>query len=328
MDPAGILRAGSAPEESPRVAEAELPSVDVAMAGFYVDILPWPNEMRAIPTTDVTRGEAARLCETKGKRLCSELEWERACKGPDSARYEYGAVYDPLVCGAGLPIESAARRPSGDRASCGSAFGVRDMHAGAMEWTDSRWGRGSRRELGVARGGNDVSGELTSRCAYARPLALMARSPAMGFRCCAGPRNDAEVELEIKAGAPFERAVNASLPSPPLDALDGASCGPPSAPSPCSSSRAWTWRPVPNTELTLAGGCLGRPPDARCALAVTRTVGGHADSLTQIDTGREAPEVVLVIGPERIRVRGLDQRGHFYRDVVFRYGRVDVVAVR
>ena len=115
-----------------------------------------PNEVGAIPTTNVSRDEAARLCEGKGKRLCSELEWERACKGPDNARYEYGATFDARVCDAGQPADTAARHPSGERTACRSAFGVREMHGGAWEWTDSPWNRGAASHpetpLGVAAG--------------------------------------------------------------------------------------------------------------------------------------------------------------------------------
>src|SRR5271165_6629715 len=97
----GVLRAGSAIEEVPRLADVEMPGTEVPMGGFYMDLLPWPNEVGAIPTTNVSRDEAKTLCDSKGKRLCSELEWERACKGPESARYEYGPTYDAHVCGVG-----------------------------------------------------------------------------------------------------------------------------------------------------------------------------------------------------------------------------------
>src|SRR5580704_3745748 len=104
--PSGVLHAGSAVDEVPNVAEAELPGVDVPLGGFYIDVLPWPNESGAIPTTNMTRDEASRLCQAKQKRLCSELEWERACKGPQNLRYEYGPIYDPTACGAGLSAET------------------------------------------------------------------------------------------------------------------------------------------------------------------------------------------------------------------------------
>jgi sulfatase modifying factor 1 len=327
--PPGVLRAGSAVNDVPRVADMELPGVDLPLGGFYIDILPWPNEAGAIPTTNVTRDEAQRICAAKSKRLCTELEWERACKGPTNTRYEYGPDYDARACGAGVPAESAARHPSGKNTSCASAFGVREMHGGAWEWTDSRWGRGTTRELGVTRGGSDAAGEVASRCAYGRPLGLAERSPVSGFRCCAGPRNDAEVHLEVKFGVALERIPHATQPSPPLDALGGAACGPPPSPPPCWSSRAWTWRPEPNVELSVAGGCEGLWPDTRCALAISRTIAGHGDKLAEVDTGQGVPDVVFIGGPDRrIRVVGKGARGRFVREVTFSYGRVDVQEVR
>lgn len=326
--PAGTLRAGSALEDVPRVADAEMPGVDVALGGFYIDVLPFPDEQGAIPTTNVSRDEAATLCQSKGKRLCSELEWERACKGPDNARYEYGATYDPHVCGTDL----TARRPSGELTACKSAFGVREMHGGPREWTDSPWNRGSTPHadgaLGVVRGGNDAAGDVATRCAFGRSMAPSSRSPVTGLRCCAGPRNDDEVQLAVHTGVPFQKDEHAKRNSPPLDALGGTACGPPLSPAPCFLARAWIWRPVPNVELSLAGGCVGHDPNARCALAVSRTIGDKSDTLAQIDTGREIPEVVLVEGAERrIRVRGADLHGQFFREVIFSYGRVDVKEV-
>jgi hypothetical protein len=323
--PTGTLRAGSPLDEVPRLADVELPGTEIALGGFYIDVLPWPDEAGAIPTLNVSRDEAERLCESKNKRLCSELEWERACKGPDNLRYEYGAAYDARVCSAGQPEGSSARHPSGDRPACRSAFGVREMHGGASEWTSSAWGRGSSRDSGVVRGGNDSAGEIATRCAFARSMPPDARSPSTGFRCCAGPRNDAEVQLEVKVGVPFQKAEHTTRTSPPLDALQGVACGPPLDPAPCSLSRAWTWRPSPNVELSLAGGCVGRDPNARCALAVSRVLGERTDVLAQIDTGREIPEVVLVEGMDRrIRVRGADMKGQFFREIIYSYGRVDV----
>jgi formylglycine-generating enzyme len=323
--PSGVLRAGSALTEVPRVAETELPGIDTAMGGFYIDALPWPNEAGAIPTTNVTRDDAQRLCATKGKRLCTELEWERACKGPDNTRYEYGLSYDERVCGPPSPV----RRPSGESVPCRSPFGVREMHGGPSEWTDARWGRGTTRDLGVVRGGTDPAGEIASRCAYARSLAPAERSPSTGFRCCAGPRNEPDVHLDVKTGAVLERTSHEERGSPPLDALGGTECGPPQSPAPCATSRAWIWRPEANVELSLAGGCIGRWPNARCAVAVSRTIGDRGETLAQVDTGQGAPDIVFVgAADRRVRVVGKDEHRRFVRDIVFTYGRVDVRDVK
>src|SRR5271170_6216756 len=131
--PSGVLRAGRNLDDVPRVADAELPGTYVPLTGFYIDVLPWPNESGAIPATNVSRDEAQRLCNGQGKRLCSELEWERACKGQDSSRFEYGDAYDPSVCEAGASLEASSQRPSGQRPACRSSFGVYDMHGGGAE---------------------------------------------------------------------------------------------------------------------------------------------------------------------------------------------------
>src|SRR5579864_9008544 len=66
--PSGALKAGTPPERIPRIAEAELPGTEIPLAGFYIDLLPYPDEVGAIPTTNVTRDDAAHLCASKGKR--------------------------------------------------------------------------------------------------------------------------------------------------------------------------------------------------------------------------------------------------------------------
>ena len=143
--PAGTLRAGTAKNKVPRIAEEEMPGVDVLLGGYWIDALPYPNEPGAIATSNVSRDEAAQLCTAKGKRLCTELEWEHACKGAANATYEYGDDYTADKCSTGMAIEEAARRPRGDRIACKSDFGVREMHGGPWEWTDATWGRGSAR---------------------------------------------------------------------------------------------------------------------------------------------------------------------------------------
>jgi sulfatase-modifying factor enzyme 1 len=326
--PAGLLHAGSDVDEVPRVADAELPGLPIALNAFYIDVLPWPNESGAIPTTNVTRDEAERLCETKGKRLCTELEWERACKGPNSTRFEYGAAYDANSCEAGATLQVSKQRPSGQRPACRSAFGVQDLHGGPSEWTASTWGRGESKDLGVLRGGNDVDGELATRCAFVGPMAPDERASTTGFRCCAGNRNAAKVDLGVKRGVPFEGAPNALQPSAPLAALGGVSCGPPKRPEPCSLARAWSWRPFANVDLAVAGGCVGRDPRSRCAVAISRFADGDRRAIAEIDTGAQIPEVVLVESKDnRIRIRGGDAHGAFFREASFHYGRVEVKVV-
>jgi sulfatase modifying factor 1 len=321
--PAGNLHAGTPADETPRVPEEELPGVDVAMSGFYMDVLPYPNEAVAIQVTNVSRDEAAKLCAAKSKRLCTELEWERACKGPANTRYEYGDDYRADVCTTGVSAEQSAMHPSGQRPTCVSGFGVRDMHGGAWEWTDSTWGRGVARDLGVLRGGNARAGEIVGRCANALGRSPDTRSGTMGFRCCAGPKNDAIVDLEVKFGPPISILDSATklpqavldLPCPSPLAGDGA----------CVYEHGWIWRPMGNVVIYLRNGCKGSGLGLRCGIVAATLVGDAASVMGHANVGREIPDVVLLSGEGKsIRARGGDVHGPVFKEFVYAYGKVEV----
>lgn len=332
----GTLRAGTPPDRVPRVADEEMAGVPVEIGGFYIDLLPWPNEPNAIPTTNVSRDEAEQLCVSKGKRLCTELEWERACKGPESTIYEYGDVYRKDVCGTGVAIEQASRRPTGEHAQCKSGFGVSEMHGGIFEWTSSVWGRGSRDAAqGVLRGGNSLAGELVGRCANALARNPSKKSPTMGLRCCAGPKNPAEVKLEIQ-GTPGLVMVNPTHATPWLPAIaTAANNGSPTVDP--KSLHAWRWVPVANEELVIVVGCTSEPRG--CALVVGRpagpwsgdagaTGGSPGDVVVTALSGRDVPELARNGDARHLRFRALDTRGVFSRDVTYVYGRVEIGDVK
>ncbi len=322
--PPGTLRAGTPPGRVPRIADEELAGVPVEMGGFYIDLLPYPNEAGAIPTSNVARAEAARLCEATSKRLCSELEWERACKGPDGTTYEYGDAYRAPLCGTGMPVEQSSKQPEGERLSCASGFGVRDMHGGVWEWTSSPWGRGSTNpEMGVLRGGNATAGELVGRCANAIGRTSGTKGAAMGFRCCAGAANDAKVDLALVTGVPLERSAKPSeLGAPFVGVARGAWLAEADAGA-ASFTRAWTWHPVPNEELVIAGGCARVRGVLDCGAVVGR-VSPAPKVLAEIPTGLDFPDVAQNGDARHLRIRGLELRGGFLRDVIYTYGLVDV----
>jgi formylglycine-generating enzyme len=319
--PPGILKAGTPLDRSPRISDEELPGTEIPMAGFYVDLLPYPNEPGAIPTTNVSRDEAERACEGKGKRLCTELEWERACKGPDATTYEYGNEYRASTCGTGVVVEISARRPTGEKVGCKSGFGALEMHGGAWEWTGSDWGRGHKEELGVLRGGNAAAGELVGRCANGIARPASTKGPQMGFRCCAGPRNEAKVELDIAAGPPLERSTKPGTLAAPLGPSASAAW---KATAAVDFDHAWTWRPAPNEELVVGAACVHEARQTRCGLVVGRPEGESAHLVAQFETGFIAPEVAQNGEARRIRARGLDAQGAFVRDLVYSYGRVEI----
>ena len=80
--PGGSFNVGSRPGDPGRNPELEPRLTSIELGPFQIDRLPYPNDGKSPPLTGVSRDEAKRRCAERGERLCTELEWERACKGP------------------------------------------------------------------------------------------------------------------------------------------------------------------------------------------------------------------------------------------------------
>lgn len=320
---AGALVAGTPKEHLPRKADQEMPGEQVILDGFFIDQYAYPNEQGAIPLSNVTQTEAAELCAERGKRLCSELEWERACKGPRNLTYEYGARYQEQICATG---GYAKQLPSGYRFGCRSEFGVHDLHGSLWEWTDSPWGRATRGDDVALRGGNGADGRVVGRCANARREAPDRQDPAIGFRCCQGERNMAEVTLGVNKGKALKRIVNFDRKL--LTALENK------LPEEIQRkmkqrgifrmARLWEWKPVANEDLLLAGGCAGDATNRRCGTLIVRRTLGRLDILDWADSGHFVPTVRLEYNPLKAWVYGGDKLSHFRRAVLFDWGDVSI----
>jgi hypothetical protein len=289
------------------------------MSEFYIDALPYPNEAGAIATTNVSRDEAAALCTARGKRLCTELEWERACKGPSNTIYEDGDEFRPATCGLGTAAELSAKRPTGQLAACISGFGVREQHGGAWEWTDQPWGRGGRRDLGVLKGGNAVAGELAGRCANS-----LARPPAKAYPALVRSMKTAELTAPW---LPFARET--WTPTGPDAAVN----------APFSFVHTWVWRPVANELLIVASGCARDTAGRHCGLLVGRTLappdgevaddaGSSVRVLVHVETGFDAAEVAEAGEARHLRFKGIDSTSGYVRDLTYAYGRIDLGEIR
>jgi sulfatase modifying factor 1 len=323
--PGGPLVAGTPPDRLPRIADEEMPGEQVILKGFYIDVFPYPNEEGAIPLTNVGQREAASLCAERGKRLCSELEWERACKGPQNWVYEYGDHYRPDRCGTGM---EPVLRPSGLRVACRSEFGVRDLHGGAWEWTDSVWGRGSNRGLGTVRGGNAPAGELAGRCANAMGRPPGGGAPSVGFRCCAGERNAAEVVLDVRRGKSldvqerfdrgFAKKLVTLLPEEAVKELSDR--GAPAA------DKLWIWRPIGNEELGLVRVCAGIGYRPACGVAVFRALLERVEMLAWASSAHRFPTLKGDSDPRHLWLVSGDDTGTTYKRISYLWGRVSVGA--
>lgn len=324
--PPGALVVGTAPDRRPRRADRELPGEQLMLEGFYIDQFAFPNEEGAIPITNVSWEEASALCSEKGKRLCSELEWERACKGPDNRTYEYGETYREETCRTGRP---AQLRPSGYHVGCQSDFGVRDMHGGPFEWTADEFGRGLKKGEITLRGGNSRDGEVVGRCANAEPELPSTRSGTIGFRCCSGEENSAQVELDVsnpagliprvKFDPEIEKSLIAALPEEAKKTLESAGI--------VKSQRVWLWRPIPNEEIHLIALCArGRPAPygPRCGLFMARVVPGKVQGLAWVSSGEWVANLHRPGPHEMVFLIGGDKRGSFKRLITYRHGDIEV----
>jgi hypothetical protein len=172
--PQGSFSSGTEPGRFERQPALEPRPTRTALGPFEIDVEAYPGS-GAAALLGLSRDQAAERCAERKGRLCTELEWERACKGPDSSPYP-----------SGRELDGACTAPPG----CASGFGVWGMGA-APEWTASELpGRGNRRA--IVRGAESDAPAARHRCAR-RDSRGDEAAPGVAFRCCYGPPNAARV---------------------------------------------------------------------------------------------------------------------------------------
>lgn len=181
--PVGKFAAGSIPGRPGRNPAFEPIQTQVELGPFRIDTYPFPGDPDSPARVGVSATEAQALCAQKGGRLCTELEWERACKGPESNPYPTGSK----------PCEASDNL-------CLSGFEVAKMGT-LPEWTASAFGKGSDAAgKPVARGSPGKSAASERRCAH---RFSPAKDEPVGFRCCYGAPN-ARAMKEPVLGPPYE----------------------------------------------------------------------------------------------------------------------------
>jgi hypothetical protein len=188
--PTGGFRAGSAPGDPGRRPELEPRLLPIELGSYRIDRLPYPNDPGKLPLVNVTREEAQRLCADRGARLCTELEWERACKGPSNDRYPTGDGWDARC----------AKEP----ARCESGFSTLGMGAAVGEWVTSDIAPGTPRAQAVVRGAGADAPAEDHRCAARHGFPAGTKDTNIGFRCCSGPPN-ARVVPEPTLGDAYKK---------------------------------------------------------------------------------------------------------------------------
>lgn len=185
----------------------DCPKDMVAFGDFCMDRFEAPNEEGTRPFAGKTAIEGEAWCQERGKRLCTETEWMRACQGTRKYNWPYGPTYERHRCTddktwkmpnwkliSSYPSPEGAAEierlyqadPSGSRTGCVSEDGVYDLTGNVVEWVARSYPNRTNYKH-VMKGCYWVGcSEITPpNCAYINMAhAGTFRSYEAGFRCC------------------------------------------------------------------------------------------------------------------------------------------------
>jgi hypothetical protein len=158
----------------------------------------------AVPQGYINGNQAAEACAVAGKRLCTDTEWLRACRGSSGSVYPYGNTRIIGVCNDMRATHPAVEYfgssdpsvytkldhpclnqlhdsldPTGGNAGCVTEDGLFDMMGNLQEWTAD--------PAGTLRGGYYADTMLNGNgCLYLTTAHdIMYSDYSTGFRCCA-----------------------------------------------------------------------------------------------------------------------------------------------
>ncbi|MBU1626267.1 agmatine deiminase family protein, partial [bacterium] len=109
----------------------------VNLTEYCIDKFEYPNKYGMVPSNGYSWYEAETACKEAGKRLCTEAEWENACRGvSDYYDYPYGWFHKIGLC----PDYAPGTQPSGSYTLCTGIHNVYDMSGNLWEWVSDLMG--------------------------------------------------------------------------------------------------------------------------------------------------------------------------------------------
>jgi hypothetical protein len=291
----GKATLGSVPGDEGRDPSTEPVASVLDLPSFSIDALPYPGTPESPPKTGVSQAEAQKLCAARGARLCTDVEWERACRGPAGDPFPSGGAWDPTCA-------SDATKP------CVSGFGASSMGTMAPEWTANMLD--GRRA--VVKGSTANASAAAHRCAARQGIDPTVTGRPIGFRCCHGPAP--KVALAAIESAPtFRRAevdvaklgeVFASIPElarikvgprafKPTELAEVLGDRTPPEGYVTSLEPIW-WSPVTGAEILVV---VGRSKGGSFVVALHKVGEGYRLASSMILAGEQAP-IALAYKPD------------------------------
>lgn len=208
--PAGMLAVGGAFCVDRYEASLEEIAADGSVRSWSPYFNPAGHRVRArsiggaVPQAYIDANSAAAACAEAGKRLCTDTEWLRACRGSMGTTYPYGDTRMDGVCNDARATHPAVEyfgtsaswiwsmlgnpcidqlpdslSPTGTHAGCVTEDGAFDMMGNLHEWTSD--------PAGTFRGGYYVDTVRNGEgCLYRTTAHDRSHwDYSTGFRCCA-----------------------------------------------------------------------------------------------------------------------------------------------
>lgn len=193
----------------------ERPRRQVFVEAFYIDKYEVTNvQFKAVfaahtyeegfdnwPVTNVTWEQATAYATATGKRLPSEIEWEKAARGADGREYPWGELFNSSLANTGGDANAKIMEVGQFRGGA-SPYGCLDMAGNAYEWTSS-WYKAYpgnpevKKDYGqvyrVLRGGSYQTRSYDVRCAKRHYARMDATRQDYGFRCAADIKEEGKV---------------------------------------------------------------------------------------------------------------------------------------
>ncbi len=150
----------------------------------------YPKGRAKHPVVWVSPEDAKAYAQWAGKRLPTEIEWQKAAQGADGRDWPWGNIYDPQKAN----MDSDDTKPVGSYPDGASPFGCLDMAGNVWEWTDSVesdgyhyfcWIRGGSYFFAKGSRWYMQGGPITmyQRAKFWLMTPALNRSSSIGFRC-------------------------------------------------------------------------------------------------------------------------------------------------